>query len=70
MSITTQSIPNTGTYPWKLSQRLPYRVYLRVTAKDLAGNIGEVVSPEPQLIDLTRPEAHLIGIRSTSVHIK
>jgi hypothetical protein len=69
-AITPQSIPNTGSFPWKLTQRLPYRVYLRVTAKDLAGNMGEVISPEPQLIDLTRPEAHLIGIRSTSVQIK
>jgi hypothetical protein len=68
--ITQQSVANSGTYSWKLSQRLPYRVYLRVTAKDLAGNIGEVISPEPQLIDLTRPEAHLIGIRSTQVQIK
>ena len=64
-----QNIPNSGTYPWKLNQRLPYRVFVRVTARDLAGNVGEVKSPEPQLIDLTKPEGHLIGIKSTSVQI-
>jgi len=68
--ITSQPIANTGSYTWKLSQRLPYRVYIRVTARDLAGNIGEVISPEPQLIDLTKPEAHLIGIRSASIQMK
>ena len=68
--ITPQPIANTGSYTWKLSQRLPYRVYIRVTARDLAGNIGEVVSPEPQLIDLTKPEGHLIGIKSASVPLK
>lgn len=68
--ITPQPIANSGSYTWKLNQRLPYRVYLRVTARDLAGNIGEVISPEPQLIDLTKPEGHLIGIKSASVPIK
>jgi hypothetical protein len=65
-----QNVPNSGSYAWKLSQRLPYRVFVRVTARDLAGNIGEVKSPEPQLIDLTKPEGHLIGIKSTSVQIR
>ncbi len=68
--ITSQPIANTGSYSWKLSPRLPYRVFIRVTARDLAGNIGEVISPEPQLIDLTKPEAHLIGIRSASIQMK
>ena len=68
--ITSQPIANTGSYSWKLTQRLPYRVYIRVLARDLAGNIGEVISPEPQLIDLTKPEAHLIGLKSVSVQIK
>jgi hypothetical protein len=68
--ITSQPIPNTGNYSWKLNPRLPYRVYIRVTARDLAGNVGEVISPEPQLIDLTKPEAHLRGLKSTTVQIK
>ena len=65
-----QNIPNSGAYPWKLNQRLPYRVFVRVSARDLAGNVGEVKSPEPQLIDLTKPEGHLIGIKSTSQQIR
>jgi hypothetical protein len=70
MPITPQPVANTGNYVWKLSPRLPYRVYVRVTARDTAGNVGEVISPEPQLIDLTKPEGHLIGIKSTSVQLR
>lgn len=67
--ITPQPIANSGSFAWKLNQRLPYRVYLRVTARDLAGNMGEVISPEPQLIDLTKPEGFLKGIKSATVPI-
>jgi hypothetical protein len=41
---------------------MPYRVYLRVTARDLAGNVGVDESPEPVLIDLHEPEGQLLGI--------
>jgi hypothetical protein len=37
-------------------------VYLKFTAWDLAGNRSEVVTPNPILIDLTKPKARIQGI--------
>jgi hypothetical protein len=55
-------LTNTGRYVWQLAPNMPYRVYLRVTARDLAGNVGVDESPEPVLIDLHEPEGQLLGI--------
>ena len=38
-------------------------VYLKVTAWDAAGNRSEVVTPEPILVDLTKPLAHIQGVQ-------
>jgi hypothetical protein len=65
-SIAT-AIPNTGTYSWKLPSKMPVRVYLRVLARDLAGNVGEARTSAPQLIDMTRPEGHIKSIVGTRV---
>ena len=48
---------------------MPVRVYLRVVAKDLAGNIGEARTPQPQLIDLYKPEGALNGIAGATIQI-
>ncbi|HLW66800.1 MAG TPA: hypothetical protein VKS79_15915 [Gemmataceae bacterium] len=61
------AIPNTGTYSWKLPAKMPVRVYLRVLARDLAGNVGEARTTSPQLIDMTRPEGHIKSIVGTRV---
>jgi hypothetical protein len=59
-------LPNTGRYTWQLSPNLPYRVYLRLTARDTAGNSGVDETPEPVLIDLHEPEAQLLGIAGST----
>lgn len=43
-------IENTGNYAWTPDDRVPEAVYLRVEARDEAGNIGEYVTPEPVAI--------------------
>jgi hypothetical protein len=55
-------IPNTGRHEWQMPPSLPYRVYLRLEAKDLAGNLSIAETPEPVLVDLTEPEGALTGI--------
>ncbi len=56
-------IPNTGTYAWGLPAGLASpKVYLRFTAWDAAGNKSEAVTPEPVLVDLTKPRATIHGI--------
>jgi hypothetical protein len=55
-------LANTGRHSWQLPESLPYQVYLRVKARDLAGNEGVAVTPEPQLVDLTEPEGRLLNV--------
>jgi hypothetical protein len=68
--IATGLAPQSGVYHWQLPSNLPYRVFLRVTARDLAGNIGVATTPKPELIDLHKPEGRLIGIISTVQSMK
>ncbi|MCI0703305.1 MAG: hypothetical protein L0241_19680 [Planctomycetia bacterium] len=55
-------LPNTGQFGWRVPPGIPARVYLKATAKDAAGNVREVVTREPILVDLTKPRAKISGI--------
>jgi hypothetical protein len=55
-------VTNSGRYTWTLSQTLPYRVYLRLLARDAAGNVGMDQTSEAVLIDLHEPEGQIKGI--------
>jgi hypothetical protein len=48
-------------YSWKLPEKMPVQVYLRLRVRDLAGNESVAVST-PQLVDLSEPEGHLINV--------
>src|SRR5262249_47879063 len=62
LRVTPKRIPNTGKYSWHVPTGLPPRVYLKVTAKDSAGNTTEQVTRDPILIDLTKPRAKITGL--------
>ncbi|MBA4063689.1 MAG: hypothetical protein C0501_08250 [Isosphaera sp.] len=55
-------LPNTGQFAWRVPAGLPPRVYLRVTARDAAGNEQQVVTRDPILVDLVKPRAKINGI--------
>ena len=55
-------LPNSGRYTWQLPATLPYRVYLRLIARDTAGNTCVAETPEPVLVDLNEPEAKIVGV--------
>jgi len=55
-------LPNTGSFAWHVPAGLPPRVYLKVTARDAAGNVKEVVTRDPILVDLVKPRAKISGI--------
>jgi hypothetical protein len=55
-------LPNTGQFPWRVPAGLPPRVYLKVSARDAAGNVKEVITREPILVDLVKPRAKISGI--------
>lgn len=58
-------VANTGRYAWRVPPGVPPRVYLKVTARDAAGNATEQVTREPLLIDLTKPRARITGVGAT-----
>jgi hypothetical protein len=39
---------------------IPVSVYLRLRVRDEAGNEGVAMTGEPQLVDLSEPEGHLL----------
>jgi hypothetical protein len=52
-----------GSYNWRPDDRAPDRVFLRVEARDEAGNVGVYETPEPVALDRARPEVRLRGVR-------
>jgi hypothetical protein len=52
-------VPDVGSYAWKLPEKLPPKVFLRVVAWDAAGNRSDVTTPQPVLVDLTKPRARI-----------
>lgn len=68
--LTPRRLPNTGKYSWRVPAGLPAKVYLKVTALDAAGNVSEVVTPQPILVDLMKPRAKITGIGATTPGIR
>jgi hypothetical protein len=59
-------LPNSGTYSWQLPPKIPYRVFLRASAVDTAGNRSTVESRESIPVDLTKPTGRILGILSAA----
>jgi hypothetical protein len=53
---------NTGRHVWTLPERIPYQFYLRVQARDLAGNSGEAITPQMVKVDLSQPRVHILNV--------
>jgi hypothetical protein len=49
-------LPNTGRYVWKVTDQVPPKVFLKLTVRDMAGNVAVAQTNEAVLIDLTVPE--------------
>jgi hypothetical protein len=60
------NLANTSRYLWTMPARMPHRIYLKLEARDRAGNIGVAQSAEPVLIDLLEPESKLTGVAPRS----
>jgi hypothetical protein len=56
---------NTGGYSWMLGQNMPPKFYVRVAARDAAGNVTEVDAESPVVVDLTRPSARIVDVESS-----
>jgi hypothetical protein len=62
MTSSIRRLANTGSFAWRVPAGLPPRVYLKVTARDAAGNEKTVVTRDPVLVDLVKPRAKVSGI--------
>jgi len=47
---------------WNVGSGLPPRIYIRLTARDAAGNTTSVETRKPVLVDLSRPSARIVNI--------
>jgi hypothetical protein len=57
---------NTGRYIWSIEPGMPGKVFVRLTVKDRAGNVAQVMGPDQLVIDFTRPTAHIIDVEAKS----
>lgn len=55
-------VPNVGKYTWVPPAEVPLRVYLRITAVDLAGNVGEAATSQPIVVDMHKPRGRIKGL--------
>jgi hypothetical protein len=57
-----ERLPNSGRYVWTMPERVPYQFLVRVQAGDLAGNIGEAVTPNLVKVDLALPKVRILQV--------
>ena len=57
-------LENTGSYRWRLDNRVPDRIFLRLEVRDEAGNIGAFETAEAVSLDRHRPEGRIRGVRT------
>lgn len=53
---------DTGSFAWGVGPGVPGQIFVRVMARDAAGNITKVDSNQPLLVDLTRPTARIVDV--------
>lgn len=61
-------VENSGRYLWNIAPNTPPRFFVRIEARDLAGNVRSAVTPQAVLIDLSRPTARILDIETAEAH--
>jgi hypothetical protein len=56
-----QNVP-TGSYSWQIPDRMPPKVYLRLSVRDTAGNVAVAETREPVIIDLFQPDIEMVTV--------
>jgi hypothetical protein len=62
-STVAAGLENTGSYVWRIERHVPGRFYLRLEARDTAGNVATYQTPEPLALDRPQPTGTLRNIR-------
>jgi hypothetical protein len=53
---------DTGSFAWQVGPGAPAQFYVRVLARDAAGNITKAETPQPIVVDLSRPSARIVDV--------
>lgn len=59
-------IENTGRFNWAVDQAIDRPSDIRLEARDLAENIGQVDADQPLQIDMTTPTARIIDVETVT----
>ena len=59
-----EGLENSGSYSWTIGPEMPGRLFLRLSARDLAGNEATIDVPEPIVLDPARPRARIVDVKS------
>lgn len=62
-TVIASALPNNGEYVWPADPQLPASVYLRLEARDEAGNVTVDQLKEPVYIDGLAPKARIRGVQ-------
>ncbi len=57
-------LSNSGSYLWTVGVKAPPKIYLRLSARDAAGNIAHTVSSQPIIVDMSKPSARFVDVES------
>lgn len=66
-STIATNLENSGEYSWQLERRMPERIFLRIEARDIAGNVGTHVSTSSIVLNLPQPTGRLRSVRPVLV---
>ena len=60
------NLPNSGHLDWQMpvANNMPWQFYIKVQAVDLAGNVGEAITPGLVKVDTLQPKAKIIDVQS------
>ena len=58
-------MPDTGRYIWTVGRDIAPRLFIRLIARDAAGNVAKVDTREPVLVDLAKPTARIVDVESS-----
>jgi len=53
---------DTGRFLWTTPENVPPKVYLRVAARDAAGNVAHAQTPRPIIVDVVKPSARITNV--------
>uniref|UniRef100_A0A7C2JYP2 Ser-Thr-rich glycosyl-phosphatidyl-inositol-anchored membrane family protein n=1 Tax=Schlesneria paludicola TaxID=360056 RepID=A0A7C2JYP2_9PLAN len=59
--------PDTGTFTWTAGPGAPSQFYIRIVARDAAGNTATAETPQPIVVDLSRPSARIVDVEVEGV---